>query len=341
MRKLFVSLLAATAVAAGSLVASAPVQAAPNPAPSVAFDATKPPAPSKSDKKGTEVNVPAVKGYPGKTATSTQSKAFFACPCFYYAVARQVLASGESATSLAANLHVQQTQIDTARGDYHTLGEGAVQSHDGQQIVEVGVTRDPVVCGSTSGSANTCVFVYRWTNGTPSCYNLAACGGFVEYAAACSVAGTICAGDSVAPHFGTQKRVQITHSGSAWWLAYDGHWLGYYPDSLWTGATPSVSFTSGGLFQVFYEVASNVQNTCTDMGNGIQGNLPAGTSARMGSISLTGTAPGAITNNFPASVQPVTSPLVYSAVSVTSTTARGGGPGWNSAGTAVGTTGSC
>jgi hypothetical protein len=270
----------------------------------------------------------AVKGYPGKTVNSTRS--LLGGPYFFYGIARQVLAAGESATSLAANLHVQNTYLDTTN-DAHTLGELAVQSHDSKQIVEVGWNRDDAVCGA----GNTCLFVFRWKDGVPTCYNLCAGGAFVEYAAACSVAGTICAGDNLSPHFNTTKRFQIIHSGSAWWIAYDGHWIGYYPDTV------NPTFTSGGLFQVFYEVATKAtgDNTpCTDMGNGRDGATDL-SAARMGSISMTGTAPGAIANNFTASTQPSTA--VYTATALSATTTRAGGPGYNPAGTGVGTRGSC
>jgi hypothetical protein len=318
MRKFLASLAAAIAVLAGSAAAGAPALAAPAPSP----------------------GVQAAKGMPGKVATppSSSARAALAGPYFFYNVARQSLAPAESAESLAANLIVTNNFL--APGDFHTLQELAVTSHNGQNHVEVGYTKDPAVCGTSGGAAKSCLFVYRWTNGVPSCYNLAACGGFVEYAPTCSVAGNICAGDDIAPHFNTQKRFQIQHSGTVWWVAYDAKWIGYYPDSLWTGATPPVTFTSGGLFQVFGEIAANVPKPCTDMGNGLQGSTDVNAS-RLGSTTLTSTVPAGIVANFPASVQPAVSPAVWSVTNLTTITSRIGGPGWNAAGTAVGVANGC
>jgi hypothetical protein len=319
MRKILAALAAAVIVATGATAAAA------------AAGTAKPPRPTAADRPTAGVDAP--KGHPGQRPDA-RSRALLAGPYYFYGAAAQTLAAGQSATSLAANLHIENTQLDTVN-DAHTLGEIAVRSHDGMQTVEVGTTVDPAVCGAGNSP---CLFVFWWKNGVPQCYN--GCG-WVDYAPTVRNAGA-----SLAVHVGLQKRFQITYSGGAWWVAYDGQWIGYYPATEWSNAVPSgpgVTFTSGGLFQGFYEVATKAAGDatpCTDMANGLLASN--GSAGRVGSISMTGTAPGAIVNNFPAYTQNVpVSPVVYSAATVSATTVRAGGPGWNAAGTAAGTIGGC
>ena len=298
---------------------------------------TPPPIDLKRDKQtGLRQGKFAPKGNPGKGSTARTTTLLSGPPYFFYGLARQALAAGESATSLAANINIGNYYLNPA--DFHTLGQIAVQSHNSLQRIETGVTVDPTVCGAGNSP---CLFVFWAKNGVGQCYN--GCG-FVPYATYCNTVGALCAGASLSSHVGTAKRFQIIHSGTAWWVAYNAQWIGYYPDTLFTASTPSgpgVTFTSGGLFQGFYEVAANEPEPCTDLALGIFAGDPSGTAARVGSISMTGTAPGTIANNFTASVQPVPSPTVYTVQQLSATTTRVGGPMWNAAGTAVGTTGGC
>jgi hypothetical protein len=137
-----------------------------------------------------------------------------------------------------------------SKRDYHSLAEVAVRSLDGRQIVEVGWTIDRDV---NDGSAEPHLFVYHWVNRKESCYN--GCG-FVQYSP------NVKPGDPL--QAGTAKRFAIQHFGSAWWIAYDNEWIGYYPDELWSG-----TYTKGGLTQWFGEVAASSLAPCTDMGNGL------------------------------------------------------------------------
>lgn len=275
----------------------------------------------------------APKGRPGVSTSSNVST--LSTTYYRYAGARQSLATGETANSFAANLHVtSNVYLDTARGDFHTLGEIAVQSSDQKQTVEVGITKDAAVCGA--GVNKVCLFVYWWKNGVGQGYNGS---GFVDYASE-----PLNAGADVSADTGTQKRVQIANTGTAWWIGYNLKWVGYYPNTLWSASTPSgpgVTFTTATKFNAFYEAATSVDKTCTDIGNGYLASDV--NSARLGSMSLGGVVPSTVTANFTPFVQlkeggswPTT---VLDALSINGspTDVRAGSPGWNSTGTAAGT----
>jgi hypothetical protein len=61
------------------------------------------------------------------------------------------------------------------------------------------------------------------------------------------------------------------NGGAGWWLQYNGSAVGCFPTTLWSGATPSYSFTAGQFFQAFGEVYSATGTSCTDMGTGLFG----------------------------------------------------------------------
>jgi hypothetical protein len=149
-----------------------------------------------------------------------------------------------------ANLTISKPKLGDA--DYHPLAEVAVQSADGKQIVEVGWNVDRVV----NGDDDPHLFVYRWVNREPSCYN--ACG-FVQYSP------NIKPGDTL--KYDVTKKFGIQYFNGAWWVAFDSEWIGYYPESLWNDA--GITFNRSGLVQIFGEVAATSDKPCTtQMGNG-------------------------------------------------------------------------
>lgn len=166
---------------------------------------------------------------------------------------------------------------------YHSLGEIAAvrPSVNGRQIIEVGYTVDRVLNG---GSVEPHLFVGAWVNegfkgynagqGTPS--------GFVDYGPTLVNAGANLGIGGLA-HTGTAKQMSILYSGGAWWTSYNNQWIGYYPDSLWTGATPAASFTSMQRAQLFGEVVVDGVDDCQmQMGTGIH--------AQTGGVPNTGAA---------------------------------------------------
>ena len=166
---------------------------------------------------------------------------------FLYNVGSQAAVSD----GLYATITIAKPKLATA--DYHTLAELALESADGQQIVEVGWNVDRTV----NGDDDPHLFVYHWINQATSCYN--GCG-FVQYSS------TIKPGDTLA--YDTYKKVGIQYFNGAWWIAYDSEWVGYFPEQLWLDKSVS-SFSKAGLLQVFGEVAAASTKPCTAMGNGI------------------------------------------------------------------------
>lgn len=335
MRKTYAALAVAVTLLLGfGAVGSADAQgqSAVSVVTTVGADLTPPALPANPEKplKGVKL----AKGKPGKAADSKMRLAAVTVGINYnYVIGSQTLPVGANADGMAYNHIVYKSFVGA--GDYHSLTEGAVFSRDGKQIIEAGTTTDPAVCGSTGGVANVCVFTYTWKNGVPQGYNT----GFVPYAPTCSVAANYCAGEDAAGLIGAQPRTQIIHSGTVWWVAFNGLWIGYFPDTMWTNATPngpSVTFNKVDKINVFGEVAWDASTTadrpCTDMSSGVnataantgatpapgrigtiayQGLLPAGTAT---SISLSADLPGAYD--------------VYSLTAPTNTTFQYGGRGY-------------
>ena len=163
------------------------------------------------------------------------------------------------------NVNISKPEL--SRKDYHTLGELALQSADGKQIVEIGWSVDRVV----NGDDDPHLFVYHWVDRQTTCYN--GCG-FVQYSK------TVIPGDTLTVD--TQKKFGIQYFNGAWWVAYDSEWVGYFPELLWN--EQGVKFSKSGLIQVFGEVASTSEDTCTDMGNGRRADVDKSTSSFMSKV---------------------------------------------------------
>lgn len=144
---------------------------------------------------------------------------------------------------------VQSPVVATA--DYHSLAELAVESTDGQQIIEIGwrVYRPQ--------DQTPRLFIYHWVNGQTTCYN-SGCG-FVQ-----STSTTITPGMALTPS-STPVQFAIEYFQGNWWYGYNGTWFGYLPGTLWS------AFTQTGLVQIFGEVSTTVAKPCTNMGNGYLG----------------------------------------------------------------------
>ncbi len=201
------------------------------------------------------------------TTTTTNTAPTGVCQlgaCYYYVGASQSNFSGTG-----ASVSIAQADPKVGTSDMHSLAELAVQSPDGQQIVEVGW----VVANQINGDNLAHLFVYHWVNRVSSCYN--GCG-FV------ALKGTYYAGEPI--QAGTTGKFKIQYSNNQWQIYYNNTELGYYPESLWGGY-----FIKTGLIQVFGEVAASMtQLPKTQMGNGVLGSKVK--SAFFHSFSLIGTS---------------------------------------------------
>ncbi len=162
----------------------------------------------------------------------------------------------------------------------HSLAELAVSSPDSQQVVEIGWSVDRGV----NGDDDPHLFVFHWINGQPTCYN--GCG-FVPL----DVPG-VAAGMKL-PVTSTPVQFAIYHHGAAWFVGYNGHLFGSFPDSEWNN-----TFKLTGIVQWFGEVNTSTDNPtpCTQMGNGEPASSP--TAAR---IERMGFWPSRVTPAFSAS----------------------------------------
>jgi len=240
----------------------------------------KPPQPAPS--KSTSVVPPA--------AVSTDSTVNF-----LYNVGSQAAVSD----GLYATMTIAKPKLATV--DYHTLAELALESADGQQIVELGWNVDRTV----NGDDDPHLFVYHWINQATTCYN--GCG-FVQYST------TVKPGDTLT--YDVSKKFGIQYFNGAWWIAFDSEWIGYFPEQLWLDKSVS-SFSQAGLLQVFGEVAASSTKPCTGMGNGVTPDLS--TSAFIASVAYIN-GPSVALN-----IRSTTD--VYAVNALSTRTFRYGGPG--------------
>ncbi len=218
--------------------------------------------------------------------------------CYYWVGGDQ---QGLSATG--ATVSFTQAKPVVGPADYHSLTEMAVESSDGQQIVELGW----IVADGLNHDTDPNLFVSYWVNGTFGCYNLGC--GFVETKGA-----KIHPGSKL--KVGSIGSFKIDFSDDRWNLYYNGASVGYFPESLWT-----VTFKKANLIQVFGEVAAS-QTTPPEsqMGNGILGSATG--SAVIKSFKLHGTTTAADLTSYVLAIH-----TVYDDGDTSSTGLKYGGPG--------------
>ena len=355
-------LAAVAALGLALSLASAPAQAAPpKPGPNQVVN----PAGKVVDKLPPLTNVPAnkgltasgkagpIKGNPDFKARAKGGVSALADPdcssasngaCYFYNGGGQgdVSNYGVSATVT----HGGHSGALNGATDYHTLVETAVKSADSQQIIEVGVTQDPSVNknppGSSTGWYGPRVFVGAWINGVFQGYNG---GGFVPVSGVSVVPGVT----NLPANTAYVHHIWYSTDQDLWWIGFGTEWIGYFPGSMWTSATPSVTFNRNEISQIFWELASTELKPCSDLGNG---DIPtASLGSKVESIAFRGLTNGAITAgvNFstfrlatPAPAANVSSPYAntYSLGPAGAQRGyKGGGPMWNAAGTGVGVKG--
>ena len=264
--------------------------------------------------------------------------------CYLY---NKGVQSGISKNGVQGNFTIGGHSGALSGSDYHTLGEIAVQSSDSQQIVELGWLVDPDINKTGGvGVTNPRPFIYHWVNGVGACYN--GCG-YVPNTAVTTQPGVT----NLTPDTIVNLGIYHDDAQHVWWFKWGSEWMGYLPDTRWTGASPSVSFTRMGLVQLFGEIASPVSKPCSDMGSGITPSSTVTTGAsRISSVSYYNSdlSLDSATVNLVTSASPATNagnPYagVYAPTPAPpATNIRSfyyGGPMWNSAKTGVGTKGAC
>jgi hypothetical protein len=199
------------------------------------------------------------KGSPERVST------LMAGPVFRYATGWDDKGGTDLGTEgVFATVRIGKPALGAPGAGYHTLAEIAAvrPSVNGRQMVEIGWNVDRAVNGS---SVEPHLFVFHWVNETAACYN--GCG-FVDYGPNTVNAGANLGTGGLA-HTGTAKHMSILYSGGNWWVSYNNTWVGYFPGSLWSGATPAATFTSMQRVQLFGEAVVEDGNECgTQMGTG-------------------------------------------------------------------------
>lgn len=237
-------------------------------------------------------------------ANPAQAAACTPNPCYGYAGFRQTVDFD------GVTLLLGKENPATDSNTWHSLAEISVHDTSGNNTVEVGWTKDPLVCAA---GVSVCLFMFAWRNGVPLGYN--ASGGAIN-GTGCS---PYCLGaslDSIANN--TSKSFTLQHLNGAWWAAFDGAWRFAMPDTVMA----PYAFSVGKKYQIFGEVALKDDTSCADMMGGV---LPTGSPTFLGgkanSITLT---------NGSAAVSPTiiaTSPTLWNALMVTGISGRFGGPG--------------
>jgi hypothetical protein len=224
--------------------------------------------------------------------------------CYHYSGAKQAVVSDASSIQFSVE---QPTCNSTVCG--HSLAENAVESADQKQIVEWGWTVDNSgVNGADHVKPH--LFAFRWVNGVAGTYNGS---GWVNAVSSPCPAGMDISAD-VSTGSATVQNFAWQHLNGAWWAAYKSSWCGAFPDSVWTGATPPVTFTQSGLIQVFGEMAAQTTvPTGAQMGSGVLGSItPTNAGARASSFALGTTVPAGVAPSL--TILTNTEPTHYNAV---------------------------
>jgi hypothetical protein len=255
----------------------------------------------------------APKGKPPVVASKSGGFTTAGVASYRYAGGRQVFSSSPYPSAVYANVAIKKPFSENP-GNYHTLAEIAVQDQIGStnQVVEVGWNVDRTVNG---GSDEPHIFVFHWVDGVPTCYN--GCN-WVDYGPNPVNAGAnIGAGGQA--WTGTAKQMGIQYFNGDWWISVANNWIGFFPGSEWTGATPPL--TQVGATQLFGETVNDIPgNDCSDMGSGTHGSTGAVPAAYFGSTAFL-TGPAVAITTF------ATHPSLYTAASASARTFYYGGPG--------------
>lgn len=270
MKRKLIAGLAGLALLASTLVASAPVSAAPgsNCNGLCKSAAVAQPGDSITDPSGKVVkagktsagNTSAPKGNARPGVKSEKAKGLLALTYFYNTAYQYP--GGAGSGGIQADHGVVKPYLDTTAGDFHSLEQIWAQSADGQQAVETGW----VVSQNINGDLLPHLFVGARKNGVFQGWNSK----FTAVAGAAYTAGQSIDGDRP-----TVKRFQAQFFDGVWWVSYNSVWYGYFNPSttgLWA-ASPAVTFNTVGLGQTGGEVAANSSTPCTDMGNGFFGKV--------------------------------------------------------------------
>lgn len=177
--------------------------------------------------------------------------------CYAWVGASQANNNKFSATGVQADF-LQAAPVCSG-GCGHSIVEFMVSDAANKNTIEFGWGVQPGATKPTLG-------IGLWANGSPINANA----NFVNEST------TVKIGSAVTPGAKGTYKINFNPASGRWNLYYNGTWLGFFPESVWTSR--GTSFTSMGWDQVFGEV---VQPSLTvghmQMGNGILGSQAGST----------------------------------------------------------------
>lgn len=290
--KRLLAALSGILIAAG-LAGPAPVQAAPT----IVSAAIAQPGQTVVDPSGKLVKVgkttgqgsTAPKGLARPGVASERPNAKLALTYFYNIGYQNPGCAGSPSVCGSEGVRAQHSitkpYLDTAAGDFHSLQQVWALSSDLQQGVETGW----VVSQNVNSDLDAHLFVYARKNGVSPGWNT----GLTLVSGAAYTPG-----QNLSSFYGTpNKEFAVQYTGGVWWVNFNGSWYGYFnPNTagLWN-TSPAVTFNRVSRGHTGGEIAANSSAPCTDMGNGLFGEVsgaPNTSAGRSYNWSLLGPPPG-------------------------------------------------
>jgi hypothetical protein len=169
--------------------------------------------------------------------------------CYYYGNAAEYVTSDGGGMTFDIEWPLNFEGADGG----HSIDEIAVEAA-GSSLTDVEMGWS--VSAEQWGDINPHLFIYHWINGAETCYDDC---GWNQYSA------TYYPGMSLNSLAGKPVYMGWVHADGAWWAWFNDQWMGYFEDSIWSGA-----FTQAGLIQWYGEIASsNGVPPRSQMGNGL------------------------------------------------------------------------
>jgi hypothetical protein len=253
---------------------------------------------------------------------------------YYYAGFDQDLSPAQASVVTEVKGSMPAYSIVTTAGT-HALAEFAITTDNGATPVAAPTRAGVVEVGyENTNGGGVKVFVSRFVNSVWGGSYVGVGDGFVACTKtspySCGTPANLSPGDALTS--GASYIWTVTYSSGSWWLAVQPSagcpagktcFLGRYPGTLWSAASPPVAFTRPDYVRAFGEVYNTAPtaSVCTNMGDGNYGTATTG--AVVGSVTYTGLP----TSDVQLTASTVSDPTMYSAASLSGRTFRYGGPG--------------
>lgn len=342
MIKRSVALVALLLLVFGLAGAGGPAALGAPPLPAAGFEVEEVPALPWQDQQSTPkqyIQVPAAQAEANRNAHAPQQNVRHKLPppapataqavctdaCYTYGRLIET-ADADKASGMDVTITTGKPFVPSDPGWEHSLGENAIQANNGD-IIEVGWTVDRLL----RADGNPTLFAFHWIAGVPTAYNFA----FNDF-----TANPINLGAGLPNP--VNKRFFIGSTSTAFWVGYDNAWVAWVAKSRFGTGSFSVPGDSVEFAQAFYEIASEQDHTCVDMGTGWDSNPIASGSGSIYNFTWTNSAtPVDVSASVQVPTGVINNPDAFNFVKTGSNAGRGGGPGYTLDGLNPGTRGAC